>query len=57
MNKTPPVWILWDKFIGSRPTPELTGRAFNETSIQVLRMKAALFALRPNELSGGGLVS
>jgi hypothetical protein len=31
-------------------TPELTGRAFNVSSIQVSRMKATLFALRLNEL-------
>ena len=35
-------------------TPELSGRAFNASSIQVSRMKAALFALRSNELLDGG---
>jgi hypothetical protein len=37
-------------YIKPRLTLELTGRAFNVSSIQVLRMKAALFALRLNEL-------
>jgi hypothetical protein len=30
----------------------LTGRAHNKTGIQVSRMKAALFALRSNDLLG-----
>lgn len=36
--------------IGKGITVELTGRGHNETNIQVSRMKAALFALRSNDL-------
>jgi hypothetical protein len=35
---------------GKSLTPELTGRGDTETIIQASRMKAALFALRLNEL-------
>ncbi|MBA3766173.1 MAG: hypothetical protein H0W99_04135 [Acidobacteria bacterium] len=34
-------------------TPELTGRTFNESSIQVSRMKGKLTPLRLNELLSG----
>jgi hypothetical protein len=37
-----------------RLTPELTGRADNLITTQVLRMKAALFAVGLNELLDGG---
>ena len=40
-------------FLSGVLTPELTGREDNLETIQALRMKAALFALRFNELFGG----
>ena len=43
-------YLVFSLLSESRLTPELTGRTFNKSSVEVLRMKAAPLRVRSNEL-------